>query len=275
MKEKSCMKCGEIMKIKVSVLASGSSGNSIFISGGKNRILIDAGLSGKEIERRLSKIGENADDLDAILVTHEHSDHIHGIGVLSRRYDLPIYANELTWQGAEKRIGKIKENNCRVFSEGFMIGDMGISPFCISHDASDPVGYIVNCADKRIGQATDMGCISPEVVSCLKDLDFLIIESNHDLEMLMNGSYPWPLKQRINGEKGHLSNDDTADLLPRIIGSNFPRILLAHLSKDNNIPALAYITVKNNLEEKGFKIGEDLCLDYTYREKPTELFEVG
>src|SRR5690554_6222583 len=121
MKEKSCMKCGEIMKIKVSVLASGSSGNSIFISGGKTRILIDAGLSGKEIERRLSKIGENADDLDAILITHEHSDHIHGIGVLSRRYDLPIYANELTWQGAEKRIGKIKENNCRVFSEGFMI----------------------------------------------------------------------------------------------------------------------------------------------------------
>ncbi|MFW5972212.1 MAG: MBL fold metallo-hydrolase [Bacillota bacterium] len=263
------------MKIEVSVLASGSSGNSIYITNGTNSILIDAGLSGKETEKRLSKIGKAADELDAILVTHEHSDHIKGVGVLSRRYDLPIYANDLTWQGAEKKLGKIAEKNCKIFNKEFSIGELGISPFSISHDAGAPVGYIIECGNKKIGHATDMGYVPDNVEKCLKGMDLLIIESNHDLEMLMTGSYPWPLKKRIDGEKGHLSNDDTADLLPRIIEGNFPRILLAHLSKDNNIPDLAYITVKNNLEDKGFVIGEDLQLDFTYRHRPTELYEIS
>ncbi|MEJ6952239.1 MBL fold metallo-hydrolase [Natronospora cellulosivora (SeqCode)] len=263
------------MNLKVSVLASGSSGNAIYISDDKTSLLIDAGLSGVEVERRLSKIDVSADDLDAILITHEHSDHIKGVGVLSRRYDLPIYANDLTWNGSEKKLGKIKPYNCQVFKGDFMLGNLGVSPFSISHDAADPVGYIITCGNKRIGHATDMGYVSTEIEECLKALDLLIIESNHDFEMLMSGSYPWPLKNRIKGEKGHLSNDDTADLLPRIVGSNFPRILLAHLSKDNNKPELAYITAKNNLEDKGFVIGEDLELEYTYRNKPTQLFEVG
>lgn len=269
------MKRGEKMKIEVSVLASGSSGNAIFISGGKTKILINAGLSGKEIEKRLAKIGVYGDELDAIVVTHEHLDHIKGVGVLSRRYDLPVYANEPTWKGAEKQLGQIADKNCRFFKGDFMIGDLGISPFPVPHDANAPVGFIISCGNRRIGQATDMGYVTEEVEDCLKGLDFLVIESNHDLEMLMNGSYPWPLKKRIHGENGHLSNDDTADLLPRIIGDNFPRILLAHLSKDNNIPALAYITVKNSLEDHGFTIGKDLLLDIAYRDRPTELFKVG
>ena len=124
------------MKIEVSVLASGSSGNSIYISGKKSSILIDAGLSGKEIERRLAKIGVSADSLDAILVTHEHSDHIHGVGVLSRRYDLPIFANDLTWKGAEKKLGKISNNNCQIFKGDFMIGDLGIS--CLLYTSPSP-----------------------------------------------------------------------------------------------------------------------------------------
>ncbi|MFW5981863.1 MAG: MBL fold metallo-hydrolase [Halanaerobiaceae bacterium] len=263
------------MKLKVSVLASGSSGNAIYISDEKTSILIDAGLSGVEIERRLKKIDIAAEDLDAILITHEHSDHIKGVGVLSRRYDLPIYANDLTWKGSERKLGKIKPYNCQVFKGEFMIGNLGISPFSISHDAGDPVGYIINCGERKIGHATDMGYVSKEIEENLRGLDFLIIESNHDFEMLMSGSYPWHLKNRIRGEKGHLSNDDTADLLPRIIGSNFPRILLAHLSKDNNMPELAYITARNSLEDKGFVIGEDLELEYTYRHKPTQVFEVG
>lgn len=269
------MKCGENMKIEVSVLASGSSGNALYISGGKTKILIDAGLSGREIDRRLKKIGVAGDDLNAILVTHEHLDHIKGVGVLSRKYDLPIYANEPTWLGAEDRLGKVAEKNCRIFKGEFMIGDLGISPFAIPHDANEPVGFIISCGNKRIGQATDMGFVSPEVETSLKGLDLLVIEANHDLEMLMSGTYPWPLKNRIHGRKGHLSNDDTADLLPRIISDNFPRILLAHLSQDNNIPALAYITVKNSLEDHGFTIGKDLLLDIAYRNRPTELFEVG
>ncbi|MDI9478345.1 MAG: MBL fold metallo-hydrolase [Bacillota bacterium] len=263
------------MKIEVSILASGSSGNAVYISGGNTKILIDAGLSGREIERRLAKIGVYADELDAILMTHEHLDHIKGVGVLSRRYDLPVYANEPTWQGAEDKLGFIEDKNCCFFKEDFMIGDLGISPFPIPHDANAPVGFVISCGRKRIGQATDMGHVSKEVEECLKGLDFLIIESNHDLEMLMNGTYPWHLKNRIHGEQGHLSNDDTADLLPRIIGDNFPRILLAHLSQDNNLPALAYITVKNSLEDHGFNIGKDLLLDIAHRDRPTELFKVG
>ncbi|HLV10544.1 MAG TPA: MBL fold metallo-hydrolase [Halanaerobiales bacterium] len=261
--------------MKVSVLASGSSGNSIFISGEKTRILVDAGLSGKEVNKRLKKVGKNGEELDAIIVTHEHSDHIKGAGILSRRYQLPIYANELTWKSAEKCLGKIKSEHCCIFSREFMIGELEIKAFSISHDAADPVGFIISCGSNRIGIATDMGYVSPEVREILKGLDLLLIESNHDLEMLMNGTYPWPLKKRIRGEKGHLSNDDAADLLPSLINSNFPRILLGHLSKDNNIPELAYITVKNNLEDHELVIGEDLNLDITYRDRPTPLYEVG
>ncbi len=264
-----------VIRIKVSVLASGSSGNSIFISGNKTSILVDAGLSGKEINNRLNQVGVHGDDLDAILVTHEHSDHIKGVGVLSRRYGLPIYANQLTWQGAESCLGKLKQENCRVFKKDFTVGELEIRAFNISHDASDPVGYIISCGGVSVGIATDMGCVKEEIRHNLKGLDLLIIEANHDLEMLMNGSYPWPLKKRINGEKGHLSNDYTADLLPCLVNSNFPRILLAHLSKDNNMPDLAYITVKNNLENNDLVIGKDLHLDITYRDRPTPLYEVG
>lgn len=263
------------MEMEVSVLASGSSGNSIYISNSKTRILIDAGLSGKEIDERLKKIGACGEELDAILVTHEHSDHIKGVGVLSRRYDLPIYANDLTWQGAAPSLGKIKERNCRIFQGDFMVGDLGIRPFSISHDANDPVGYIINSGETRVGVATDMGFVPERVKDLLWGLDMLIIEANHDLEMLMTGSYPWPLKHRINGEKGHLSNDDTAALLPKLINSNFPCILLAHLSKDNNIPELAYITVKNSLEDEGLYIGENLQLNLAFRERPTQLYRVG
>ena len=261
--------------MKVSVLASGSSGNSIYINGKGTKILIDAGLSGKEVDRRLKEIGVSGDELDAILVTHEHIDHIKGVGILSRRYNLPIYANDLTWQGAVNTLGKIKEANCKVFENDFMLGNLEIKSFSIPHDANAPVGYIISMDNNRVGIATDMGYIPSQVEDLLQGMNLLIIESNHDLEMLWNGVYPWPLKKRINGENGHLSNDDTADLLPRLINSNCPRILLAHLSKDNNIPELAYITVKNNLEDHGLIIGRDLLLDYTYRDRPTMLYDVG
>ncbi len=262
------------MTLTISVLASGSSGNSIYISDSKTSILIDAGLSGKELERRLDKVSVKADEIDAILVTHEHKDHIKGVGILSRRYNIPIFANQLTWDAASDDLGQLDENNCNVFSGEFMIGGIGIKPFAISHDAGDPVGYVVFSGHKKIGIATDTGFITTEIRENLKNLNFLVIESNHDLEMLMNGNYPHFLKKRIRGEKGHLSNDDTAALLPELINSNRPGILLAHLSKDNNIPKLAYITVKNNLEKMGFKVGEDLKLDYTYRHKPTKIYNI-
>jgi phosphoribosyl 1,2-cyclic phosphodiesterase len=259
--------------VKVSVLASGSSGNSVFVSDKRTNILIDAGISGKEISKRLGQIGMDAGNIDAILLTHEHIDHIKGVGVLSRRYDIPIYANELTWKGATEELGKIKEKNCKIFDENFMLGHLGITPFSIPHDANDPVGFVINKGLINVGVATDMGYVPEEVKKMLKGMDLLIIEANHDLDMLMTGSYPIYLKDRIRGKLGHLSNDDTAAVLPELIGSNFPRILLSHLSKDNNIPELAYITVKNNLKDKGLKLETDLRLGFAFQSRATELFE--
>ena len=262
------------MSLQVSVLASGSSGNSIYITSGDRSILIDAGLSGKKIVERLNKCGVNNPELDAILMTHEHKDHTKGVGVLSRRFKVPIYANELTWTAAAEDLGKIKSEHQCLFDGDFMIGDLGILPFSISHDAKDPVGYIIKYKNKSIGIATDMGCIPERVKKKLIGLDFLILEANHDLEMLQTGPYPAFLKKRIRSDKGHLSNDDTADLLPQLVKDNFPCILLAHLSKDNNIPKVAHITIKNNLEEAGLKLGKDLKMDFAYRDKPTQLYDV-
>ncbi|ACL70771.1 MBL fold metallo-hydrolase [Halothermothrix orenii] len=263
------------MSVNVSVLASGSSGNCVYITDGKVNILVDAGLSGKEIARRLKKVGVDPGNIDAILVTHEHKDHIKGVGILSRRYDIPVFANELTWKAAEPCLGEIKSNNCKIFDGDFSIGNLGVIPFSSSHDAEDPVGFVFKCRNLKLGLATDMGIMPDEAKAYLKGSDLLIIEANHDLDMLMTGSYPWFLKKRIRSAQGHLSNDDTAAILPELIEDNFPRILLAHLSQDNNIPELAYITVKNGLEEEGFIIGRDLEVDFAYREKPTRLYRVG
>lgn len=262
------------MELEVSVLASGSSGNSIYIANKRQKILIDAGLSGKELCERLKKIGIRGKDLDAIFITHEHQDHIKGVGVLSRRFDIPVYANQLTWEGAST-LGKIKEKNCKIFQGEFILGDLQVTPFAISHDANSPVGYIIACGRTKVGVATDMGKVLPEQREILRGLDLLVIEANHDLEMLMAGSYPRSLKYRIRGEKGHLSNDDTAYLLPKLINSNNPCILLAHLSQDNNLPELAYITIKNNLEEAGIKVDKDLKLDFAYQDRPTERYKLG
>ncbi len=261
--------------MEISVLGSGSSGNSIYINNGQNKILVDAGFSGKELEKRLNIINVKADDIDAILITHEHDDHICGAGVISRRYNIPLYANELTWQGAAKKLGKIVSENQKVFSGEFMLGDFGIRPFSISHDALDPVGFLVQFKGKKIGIATDMGYVNNKIIDLLYGSNFIVLEANHDLEMLMTGSYPWYLKNRIRGKEGHLSNDDTAAVLPKLINSNNPRVLLAHLSKENNIPDIAYITVKNNLVDKDLSIGRDLELSVAFRDRPTEIYKIG
>ena len=262
------------MNCKISVLASGSSGNSVFVSDGQSNILIDAGLSGKELTKRLNKINVSADEIDALIITHEHRDHISGAGVISRRYNIPIYANDPTLTNSYKCIGEIDENNYEIIKSDFMIENIAIHPFSISHDAAFPFAYILYCNKKKIGIATDMGYFDKKIVSELKELDFLVIEANHDLDMLMTGDYPWNVKHRIKGDEGHLSNDDTAALLPKIIGEKNPHILLAHLSEDNNNQEVAYITVKNNLKANGLKEGRDYSIDFTYQDKPTRLYKI-
>ena len=262
------------MRIETAVLSSGSKGNSTYIRAGKHSVLIDAGLSGKGLEQRMAALDLDPKELNALLITHEHKDHIKGIGILSRRYDIPIYANDGTWAGAESHLGKIKAENRRVFTGDFIIGDLKFSPYSISHDASQPVGYVCHAGGKKIVLATDTGVMNQDIINKIKGADFFVLESNHDLEMLMTGKYPYFLKNRIKGEEGHLSNDDTAAILPGLLKDNFPTVVLAHLSEENNNPKVAYITVNNALKEAGLEVGKDLRMGCASQNKTTSLFRI-
>ena len=226
-------------RLAVCTLASGSKGNSTYVSDGKTSILIDAGLSGNEIQRRLNSRNLSAENLDAIVVSHEHSDHIKAVGVLSRRYDLPVYINRNA-RNALLQLGRIKE--LRMFECGttFPINNLMIHPFSISHDAADPVGFTIGQNSTKIGIATDLGIVTSMVKEHLKSCSLLILESNHDLDMLANGPYPWPLKQRIKSRTGHLSNVDSKNLLQELQHDKLEHVILAHLSETNNTPQKAY-----------------------------------
>ncbi|WP_353094672.1 MBL fold metallo-hydrolase [Tissierella praeacuta] len=264
------------MGVKFCSLSSGSSGNCQYIETENTRILIDAGFSGKRIEELLSSIGVSPCALDGILVTHEHIDHVRGVGVFSRRYDLPIYANGNTWMGMEKTIGKIQEKNIKVFTseEHFDIKDIGVYPVNIFHDALEPVGYIFFYNEIKISIITDTGKVNDSMKSKMKDSNLYLLESNHDIDMLKNGSYPWPLKQRILSSSGHLSNDDAGATLGEIIRGKEEIVLLGHLSRDNNTPDLAYKTVRNLLLNQGIDANKDIKLDLTYRDKATKVYNL-
>lgn len=262
------------MGIKFCSLSSGSSGNCQYIETDNIRILIDAGLSGKKIEELLKSIDVCPTTIDCILVTHEHIDHTKGVGILSRRFNIPIYANEKTWLGMEGQIGEVKEENIKYFTteKEFELKDLGIFPLSISHDASDPVGYCIQYNDKKISLVTDTGWVTENMKKRIKNSCLYLIESNHDIEMLKVGKYPWYLKKRIMSEKGHLSNDDAGILLSEILSGNGEQILLGHLSKENNFPELAYTTVKNIVENVGINIHKDISLELTYRDKATKVY---
>jgi phosphoribosyl 1,2-cyclic phosphodiesterase len=224
------------------MLASGSRGNAIYVSNGTTAVLIDAGLSGVEIERRLKSRGLCPENLDALIVSHEHADHIQGVGVLSRKYGLPVYMNTDT-QKAAYRLGKVnavKPFNCSV---SFMINTLSIYPFPISHDAADPAGFTIEQGGIKIGIATDLGIATALVKEHLKGCALLVLEANHDPEMLAQGPYPWPLKQRIKSRVGHLANEDTHDLLHELQHDQLQHVVLAHLSETNNTPEKAYQAV--------------------------------
>jgi phosphoribosyl 1,2-cyclic phosphodiesterase len=252
-----------------SSLYSGSSGNSIFLTSNNAKILIDAGMSGKSIENGLKEIGEKAEEVDAIFVTHEHTDHTKGVGVLSRKYDIPVYASEGTWKGMLKQVGKIKENNIRVINSPINIKDMDIVSFKISHDALEPTGYSVICEGKKACIATDLGYLSEEVKENIIDADLLLLESNHDVEMLKFGPYPYVLKKRILSDLGHLSNEACGKAIMEIMTEKQKTIVLGHLSNTNNYPELAYLTVANILKENKINIGKDIILAMADRSKPS------
>lgn len=228
-------------------ITSGSSGNCIYVGSEKTSLLIDVGVSGKRIEAGLNTIDRTSKDIDGILITHEHSDHIKGLGVLARKYNIPIYATEGTIAAIKSisSLGRIDEQlYCPIEADHvFEISDLTISPFAISHDAAQPVAYRVEHGGSAVGVATDLGVYTDYTVEHLKNLDAVLIEANHDINMLQVGSYPYPLKQRILGNRGHLSNENAGRLLCEILHDRMKTIFLGHLSKENNYEELAYETV--------------------------------
>lgn len=251
-------------------LYSGSSGNALFVQYGQTRLLIDAGKTGKCLFGALEAIGVDPKTLSAVLVTHEHSDHISGAGVLSRKLKIPIYATEGTWRAMEKKIGAIAPENRVTFdkTQDFYIGDIGVTSFPIPHDAADPVGYRLWGGGASIATATDLGHFTRIVRDAVAGSSLVLLESNHDPEMLrLNDRYSSYLKQRILGRHGHLSNDACAEALVELVNSGVHNVILGHLSGENNTPALALRTSENRVELEGVRLGEDLCLDIALRDE--------
>jgi phosphoribosyl 1,2-cyclic phosphodiesterase len=262
--------------IKFCSLYSGSSGNSLFISDGTTRILIDAGLSAKKIIHALHSIGENPEDISAVLISHEHVDHTRGAGIISRKFKVPVYANEKTWATMESEIGPVLIENKVYFNTGaeFNIGEILVKAFPIPHDASEPVGFNFFLQNKKITTATDIGHINKEILSFLEFSDLLLLESNHDVEMLKIGPYPYPLKRRILSEIGHLSNEMAGKVIAYMAEKGTKIFFLGHLSKENNFPELAYQTVYNAVTEKKIIIGTDITLEVALRDRASSVIEM-
>lgn len=229
-------------------IASGSSGNCICVGSDAHHVLIDAGISGKRIENGLNSMELKSQEMEGILITHEHIDHIAGLGVMARRYGLPMYATAATIEAIKRvsSVGKIDESLFRVIypREEFSIGDLTIMPIPISHDAADPVAYRISHKERTFAVVTDLGTYTDETVASLQNLDALLLEANHDIHMLETGIYPYPLKQRILSDRGHLSNERSGQLLGELLHDKFQAVMLGHLSKENNYEELAYEAVR-------------------------------
>lgn len=249
--------------IKFQSFLSGSSGNCTYVTNDETHLLVDCGATGKYIVQCLERLGIAPKQIHALLITHEHRDHIAGVGVLARKYHIPIYATEGTWKQLENICGAIP-NDCRELCRpGKELNLSGLSalPFSIPHDAAEPVGYRFSDNGNHFSIATDIGHISDEITEQLAGSDSVIIEANHDLEMLRGGRYPYPLKQRILSENGHLSNDTCGRLCSMLAKRGTKSFWLGHLSQENNVPSLAYETVKSILQEEGMAVGSEVGLN--------------
>ncbi len=233
-------------------LVSGSSGNASLITDGNTTILIDCGLSGKKLTEQMSAIGLCPSDLSGILITHEHTDHTKGAGVVSRKYNIPIYTTQGTFDAM--KIGAVSEENFHAIvpDSTFDIGTISITPFSIPHDAAAPVGFSFFTENKKYTLATDIGCMTEQLYCKICGCDSIILESNHDVDMLRYGDYPYHLKERILGKKGHMSNDLTAETAIRLAKDGTKHIMLAHLSHENNTPEIAKITTESALRAAHF-----------------------
>ena len=260
------------MKLEFCSLNSGSNGNVSYIASGNTRILVDAGLNGSTITSKLAQIDVLPETINAILITHEHSDHIAGAGILSRRFRIPVYANEATWQTSamKRHVGEVPPGLRRVFETGndFFIGDLGILPIAIPHDTVEPMAFRVFSGKRSVSVATDMGRVPKAVMRAISGSDLVLLESNHDPDMVLhNARYPQFLKQRILGSLGHLSNQTCAETLIDLYETGVKHALLGHLSHDNNTPELALATVTETLQRQGLNPGQNILLDMTWRDR--------
>lgn len=262
--------------MRMASIASGSSGNCIYIGSENTHLLVDAGISNKRIQESLNEIGIKGTELSGVLVTHEHSDHVKGLGVLARKYQIPIYGTKATLEelAGNKYLGDYPRELYQPISPDvdFQVGDLTIKPFSIDHDAADPVAYRVQCGKKSVAVATDMGHYTPYIIEHLQNLDALLLESNHDVRMLETGPYPYYLKRRILGDHGHLSNENAGRLLNYILHDNIKKIFLGHLSKENNYEDLAYETVKLEITQGDSPYeGNDFSISVAKRDMMSEV----
>ncbi|WP_141430707.1 MBL fold metallo-hydrolase [Bacillus sp. 03113] len=264
------------MSLHMSVLASGSTGNAIYIESEGHSFLVDAGLSCKQMESLFQKIDRRMGDLSGILVTHEHSDHIKGVGVAARKYQLPIYANEKTWRAMESLIGDIPLDQKFTFEMETVksFGSLSIESFGVSHDAAEPMFFTFHSGGKKFVIITDTGYVSERMKGLISNAHAYVFESNHDVQMLRMGRYPWNIKRRILSDVGHVSNEDAALAMSDVIGDQTKRIYLAHLSQDNNLKDLARMSVSQTLESRGIVVGEQIRLYDTDPKIPTPLTAV-
>ena len=281
--------------MRMTVLASGSKGNSTLVASSRTRILVDAGLSCRELMKRMQMANEDPAAIDALLITHEHQDHVQGVAVLARKLGVPVYFTQAThrawmrWMMPQKRLTyaawlalrqqppgveevekaseKKAEDPCSLpgveyFSagSGFSIGDIVVTPFTIPHDAADPVGFVIEADGVRMAIATDLGYMPPNVKMAIRNCDVLMLESNHDLEMLRDGPYPWSVKQRVMLRVGHLSNEAASDFLEKNYDGNASYVVLAHLSESNNLPELARVTAERALRDRMSLLANKLLL---------------
>jgi phosphoribosyl 1,2-cyclic phosphodiesterase len=235
--------------MRITPLASGSSGNSFLVRCKDSAVLVDAGLSAKQLCLRLETVGVDPASLRAILVSHGHSDHVKGVGVLSRKYKLPVWMNKGTWTVAKSSVGAV--HRLEIFDTGrvFRAAGLQVHPFSVPHDCADPVGFRISMGAARLGIVTDLGTATGLVTTLLTGLQVVVLESNHDPHMLMDGPYPWELKQRVRGRLGHLSNPDSAQLLQRVFSDELQAVILAHMSETNNRAELALDCVRTSLRE--------------------------
>ena len=261
--------------LKFCSLYSGSSGNSLFVQSNNTKILIDCGTSAKKIETALDNIDIDITDIDAILVTHEHSDHIQGLGTISKKHNIPVFANCETWEAMENQRNKMESNNIKTFENNteFHIGNLQIVPFSTPHDAVNPCGFSICSGTKKISIATDLGHIDENIFSNIKDSKFMLLEANYEPEILKVSNYPYSLKQRIAGPHGHLSNIEAGQTISNLFGKELKEVKLGHLSKENNFPEMAYKTVTEELIHNNIDTN-DIRISVASRFNPSKIITI-